>query len=84
VSERKAKARRRSEAGVTEGPGPNFTDLDDTRADRRLKKFRPREYARQLEGTNPMLVRAQIQRWNRAFKYLPEKLRAAHMTRRQQ
>lgn len=68
MSERKARERR-SNGDILQGPGPNLTDLADTREDRRLKKFKPRKYARQLEDSNPMLIGASIRKWNRAYGF---------------
>lgn len=66
MSEKKARLRRK--LGLdTEGPGPNFTDLPDTREQRRKKQFRPRAYARELEQTSPILHSANLRRWRRAL-----------------
>lgn len=54
--------------GRTEGP--NITDLEDTRADRRLKTFRKRAYAAQMRESHPVIHRAKAAFWTHVFAYL--------------
>lgn len=61
MSGKRAKAIRR--AGVDTGPGPNVTDLIDTREDRRDKRFRKQKIDAQMRDTDPIAHRERAAFW---------------------
>jgi hypothetical protein len=85
VSGRRAKAKRRQvkERRIAAGQNPNikpapqhnFThigeDAVDTRRDRRLKRFRPKEHERQLKEASIIERRTFVNKWNRVFGFRP-------------
>ena len=69
--------RENREAGLPDNgrtTGPNITDLDDTREDRRLKTFRKKEYARQMRESHPQVLARKAAFWQivTAWLLLPE------------
>lgn len=52
-------------------PVHNFTDLPDTRAQRRDKKFRKKIYAAQLKASSYLEHVMDVNRWRAAFSALP-------------
>ena len=44
-------------------PGPNITDLIDTREDRRDKRFRKRKLAAEMRATDPIENRKRARAW---------------------
>lgn len=73
MSESKARAARaaRVEQGLSPFADPvhNFLpeEAEDTRADRRKKKFKPKAYEAELRSSSPRRRQAEINRWNRAL-----------------
>jgi len=73
---RGTKAKRLRRERVAQGlppfavPEHNITDLEDTHRDRRLKKCRPKEYARQLKESDPKRLGAERRKWSIVLLYL--------------
>ena len=66
-SRAKAIRRERREAGLPDNgrtEGPNLVDLEDTREQRRTKRFRKDFLAAQMRETDPKTHRKRIALWN--------------------
>ena len=57
-----------------EAPEPvhNLSDLEDTRRQRRQKKFKPDEYAAELRATDPKTLRKRAAGWNHVRIFLTQ------------
>ena len=75
MSEKQAKRKRQETRaqGIDPNPAPvhNFTDRPDTRHDRRLKRCRPKVYAKQLKDASFLDRMMHWAKWRAAFGAVP-------------
>lgn len=77
MSEKKAKAHRQELRAQGIDPmvppvGPNITNREDTREERRTKKFRKRRHEEELKSSSLRQRMVEINKWNRAYTATPQ------------